>query len=54
MSAIENLKNKQVNFPILGTVSVLTAGVVVLVGFFFLTKTGIFRSPRRTYKVKEF
>ena len=51
---VDNLKNKTVNFPILGTVSILTAGVVVLVGWIFLTKTGIFRSPRRTYKVKEF
>ena len=49
MSAIENLKNKQVNFPILGTVSILTAGIVIIVGFYVFTKTNLFKksSPKR-------
>tara|TARA_R100000963_G_scaffold11231_1_gene8216 strand:- start:809 stop:982 length:174 start_codon:yes stop_codon:yes gene_type:complete len=49
-----DLKNKQVNFPILGSVSIATAGIVVLVGWFFFTKSGFFRKPKREIRTKEF
>ncbi len=46
---VDNLKNKTVNFPILGTVSILTAGIVIVVGFYVFTKTNLFKksSPKR-------
>tara|TARA_Y100000590_G_C15103081_1_gene782024 strand:- start:268 stop:462 length:195 start_codon:yes stop_codon:yes gene_type:complete len=46
---IDNLKNKTVNFPVLGTVSILTAGIVIVVGFYVFTKTNLFKksSPKR-------
>ena len=45
----DNMKNKTVNFPILGTVSILTAGIVIVVGFYVFTKTNLFKksSPKR-------
>ncbi len=49
-----SLKNKKVNFPILGSVSIATAGIVVLVGWFFFTKSGFFRKPKREIRTKEF
>ncbi len=46
---VDNLKNKTVNFPVLGTVSILTAGIVMVVGFYVFTKTNLFKksSPKR-------
>ena len=46
---VDNLKNKTVNFPVLGTVSILTAGIVIVVGFYVFTKTNLFKksSPKR-------
>ena len=46
---VDNLKNKTVNFPILGTVSILTAGIVIVVGFYVFTKKNLFKksSPKR-------
>jgi len=46
---VDNLKNKTVNFPVIGTVSILTAGIVIIVGFYVFTKTNLFKksSPKR-------
>ncbi len=49
-----DLKNKTVTFPILGSVSIATAGIVVIVGWFFFTKSGFFRKPKREIRTKEF
>ncbi len=43
---VDNLKNKTVNFPVLGTVSILTAGIVIVVGFYVFTKTNLFKKSR--------
>ncbi len=46
---VDNLKEKTVEFPVLGTVSILTAGIVIIVGFYVFTKTNLFKksSPKR-------
>jgi|TARA_B100001245_G_C22580312_1_gene288508 hypothetical protein len=43
MSAVENIKNKTVNFPVIGTVSIVTAGIVIIAGFLLFTKTNLFK-----------
>jgi len=49
LSVVDNLKEKTVEFPVLGTVSILTAGIVIVVGFYVFTKTNLFKksSPKR-------
>jgi len=49
MSAVENIKNKTVNFPVIGTVSIVTAGIVIIAGLLLFTKTNLFKksAPKR-------
>jgi hypothetical protein len=49
-----SLTDKKVNFPILGSISIATAGIVILVGWVFFTKSGVFRKPRREARIKEY
>tara|TARA_R110002049_G_C9161578_1_gene561044 strand:- start:4189 stop:4359 length:171 start_codon:yes stop_codon:yes gene_type:complete len=49
MSSLDDIKNKTVNFPIIGTVSIITAGIVIIAGLMVFTKTNLFKksSPKR-------
>ena len=49
-----SLTDKKVNFPIVGSISIDTAGIVILVGWVFFTKSGVFRKPRREARIKEY
>jgi len=46
---IDSIKNKTVNFPVIGTVSIVTAGIVIIAGLLLFTKTNLFKksSPKR-------
>ena len=45
MSAVENIKNKTVNFPVIGTVSIVTAGIVIIAGLLLFTKLIYSKNP---------
>ena len=43
-----DLKNKKVNFPVIGTVSIVTAGVIAIAAALLLSQTKWFRGKPAT------